>query len=194
MLRSALLLTLCLIFPIGLGLTEKKAKAEELVIGTEGSYDVIVYGATSAGVTGAIAAKREGANVLLISQNNYIGGLTSSGLGATDMANRNVVGGISWEFYNRVYEYYQDENAWTSETSEEYFGDVDNAIYGGKDDALQMQWVFEPKVADMIFRQMLIDDQVPVIFNEPIDLENGVSKVGNRITEIVSESGKKFSS
>ena len=45
----------------------------------------------------------------------------------------------------------------------------------------------------MIFRQMLIDDQVPVIFNEPIDLENGVSKVGNRITEIVSESGKKFS-
>ena len=190
---AALLLTLCLIFPIGLGLTEKKAKAEELVIGTEGSYDVIVYGATSAGVTGAIAAKREGANVLLISQNNYIGGLTSSGLGATDMANRNVVGGISWEFYNRVYEYYQDENAWTSETSEEYFGDVDNAIYGGKDDALQMQWVFEPKVADMIFRQMLIDDQVPVIFNEPIDLENGVSKVGNRITEIVSESGKKFS-
>ena len=78
---AALLLTLCLIFPIGLGLTEKKAKAEELVIGTEGSYDVIVYGATSAGVTGAIAAKREGANVLLISQNNYIGGLTSSGLG-----------------------------------------------------------------------------------------------------------------
>lgn len=56
-----------------------------------------------------------------------------------------------------------------------------------------MQWVFEPKVADMIFRRMLADDRVPVIFNEPIDLENGVSKAGGRITEIVSESGKKFS-
>lgn len=64
---------------------------------------------------------------------------------------------------------------------------MDNAIYGGKDDALQMQWVFEPKVADMIFRRMLADDRVPVIFNEPIDLENGVSKAGGRITEIVSE-------
>lgn len=190
---AALLLTVCLVLPIGFGLTEKKAKAAELIIGTEGSYDVVVYGASSAGITSAIAAKREGADVLLISQNNYVGGLTSSGLGATDIANKNVVGGITWEFYNRVYQYYQDESAWTSETSEEYFSDVDNAIYGGKDDALQMQWVFEPKVADMIFRRMLADDRVPVIFNEPIDLENGVSKAGGRITEIVSESGKKFS-
>ena len=52
---AALLLTVCLVLPIGFGLTEKKAKAAELIIGTEGSYDVVVYGASSAGITSAIA-------------------------------------------------------------------------------------------------------------------------------------------
>ena len=51
---AALLLTVCLVLPIGFGLTEKKAKAAELIIGTEGSYDVVVYGASSAGITSAV--------------------------------------------------------------------------------------------------------------------------------------------
>ena len=169
-----------------------RANAAELTAGSEGDYDVVVYGATSAGVTAAIAAKREGANVLLISQNSFIGGLTASGLGATDMANKNVVGGISYEFYNRVYEYYKDNSAWTSETEKAYYEALGNGIYGGKNDSLAMQWVFEPKVAQKIFADMLIEEQVPVIFNEPIDLRDGVETEEGRITAIVSESGKRF--
>lgn len=193
---TAMILTLGLFSPVALGLMPKSAEkpvAEELVIGSEGSYDVVVYGATSAGVTAAIAAKREGADVLLISQNEHIGGLTSSGLGATDMANKNVVGGISWEFYNRIYEYYKSDAAWTSETREEYFGIVGNgAIFGGKDDALKMQWVFEPKVAQQVFKEMLIDAGVPVVFNEPLDLDGGVNTADGRIVSVASESGKTY--
>lgn len=170
----------------------QKAAADTLVQGSAGDHDVVVYGATSAGVTAAIAAKREGADVLLIAQNSFIGGLTASGLGATDMANKSVVGGISWEFYNRVYEYYKDSDAWTSETEQAYYDALGKGIYGGKNDSLAMQWVFEPKVAQKIFVDMLIEEQVPVIFNEPIDLQNGVEKEGERITAIVSESGKRF--
>ena len=143
-------------------------KAEGLIKGEAGEYDVVVYGGSSAAVTAAIAAKRDGASVILIADGNHVGGLTSSGLGATDMANRNVVGGISYEFYNRVYEYYKDESHWTSQTRDEYFTNF-SAIYGGKDDGLEMQWVFEPKVAEQIFIDMLIYDQVPVIFNEKLD-------------------------
>ncbi|MBQ8885449.1 MAG: FAD-dependent oxidoreductase [Clostridia bacterium] len=193
---TAIILALGVLCPVALGFmpkSAKKPKAEELVIGSEGSYDVVVYGATSAGVTAAIAAKREGADVLLISQNGHIGGLTSSGLGATDMANKNVVGGISWEFYNRIYEYYKNDAAWTSETSEDYFGLVSNgAIFGGKDDALKMQWVFEPKVAQQVFKDMLIDAGVPVVFNEPLELDGGVKTEDGRITSIESESGKTY--
>ena len=193
---AAIVLALCLIVPIGFGVfTSRKVEAEEpeLIVVTEGgNYDVVVYGATSAGVTAAIAAKREGASVILIAQNELIGGLTSSGLGATDMANKKVVGGISYEFYNRIYEYYLDDSAWTSQTRDEYFEELGKDIYSGKDDTLRMQWVFEPHVAEQVFRDMLAEDGVPVIFNERIDLENGVKMNGTRIESIVTESGKEF--
>lgn len=191
---TAFIIAACITLPVALKIFPTGTKAEAaLIVGEEGSYDVVVYGATSAGVTAAIAAKREGADVLLVSQTSHLGGLTSSGLGATDMANKNVVGGISWEFYNRIYEYYKDDAAWVSETRDDYFGlGIDGAIYGGKSDSLGMQWVFEPKVAFEIFEEMLIDEGVPVIFDEPIDLTNGVVKADGRITEIVSESGKRF--
>ncbi len=171
-----------------------------LIEGTEGEYDVVVYGATSAGITSAIAAKREGANVLLIAMDSHLGGLTSSGLGATDMANVNVVGGISQEFYHRIYEYYHDNpEAWTSETEEEYYlalstsNDGKVGCYGGKNEILQMQWVFEPKVALAVFKDMLIDAGVPVIFNERLDLDDGVVVSNDKIVKIISESGKEFS-
>lgn len=193
---AAFALALGLIVPVAVGTARiEKPEAAELTVVTEGGdYDVVVYGATSAGVTAAIAAKREGADVLLIAQNDLIGGLTSSGLGATDMANKGVVGGISYEFYNRIYEYYLDDSAWTSQTREKYFEELGKDIYSGKNDTLQMQWVFEPKVAEQVFIDMLIEDNVPVIFNERIDLEEGVTtdESGTRIESLVTESGKEF--
>ena len=193
---AALALAFGLIVPVAVGTAGiGKADAAELTVVTEGGdYDVVVYGATSAGVTAAIAAKREGADVLLIAQNELIGGLTSSGLGATDMANKGVVGGISYEFYNRMYEYYLDDSAWTSQTRDEYFESLGVDIYSGKNDTLEMQWVFEPKVAEQIFTEMLIEDDVPVIFNERIDLDEGVvtDEAGTRIEKLVTESGKEF--
>lgn len=192
----AILLSLCLTVPVAFaacGMWSERAEAAELTVVTEeGDYDVVVYGATSAGVTAAIAAKKEGVSVLLIAQNDLIGGLTSSGLGATDMANEKVVGGLSYEFYNRVYEYYLNDEAWTSQTREEYFEALGVDIYSGKDDGLRMQWVFEPHVAEQIFREMLAEYEVPVIFNERIDLDTGVVMDGTRIQKIVTESGKEF--
>lgn len=192
----AILLSLCLAVPVvfaACGMWSEQADAAELTVVTEGGdYDVVVYGATSAGVTAAIAAKKEGVSVLLIAQTDLIGGLTSSGLGATDMANEKVVGGLSYEFYNRMYEYYLDDAAWTSQTREEYFEALGVDIYTGKDDGLRMQWVFEPHVAEQIFREMLADYGVPVIFNERIDLDTGVVMDGTRIQKIVTESGKEF--
>lgn len=191
------LMALVVSLPVSMAAVSTKAKADELIIGSAGNYDVVVYGATSGGVTAAIAAKKEGANVLLISQNEHIGGLTSSGLGATDIANKNVVGGLSREFYNRVYQYYKDPTSWVYETEKDYFDYVDGSdktpIFGGKDESLEMMWVFEPKVASNIFKQMLIDYGVPIIFNEPLNLNDGVVMEDGNITKIISVSGKEFS-
>ena len=196
-----LVFTLCAVIP-NFKISGNNANAEEgrLVTGEAGKYDVVVYGATSAGIVSAIAAKREGANVLLIAQTSHLGGLTSSGLGATDMANVNVVGGVTREFYHRVYVYYHNNpTSWTSETEDEYYTALSTSnngkvgCYGGRDDVLEEQWVFEPKVALQIFTDMLIEDEVPVIFNEPLKLENGVSLSSDgKISKITSVNEKEF--
>ncbi|WP_231616048.1 FAD-dependent oxidoreductase [Novipirellula artificiosorum] len=44
------------------------------------SYDVVVYGGTPGGIAAAIAAKREGASVVLLDQTRHVGGMSTSGL------------------------------------------------------------------------------------------------------------------
>jgi hypothetical protein len=65
-------------------------------------YDVVVYGGTPAGVTAAIQIAREGKKVVLLSFNQHVGGLTSGGLTATDIGNKESIGGMALEFYTRI--------------------------------------------------------------------------------------------
>lgn len=63
------------------------------------TYSIVVYGSTSAGVTAAVQGARMGHRTVLISTNRHIGGMTSSGLGQTDIGGRNTIGGLAREFY-----------------------------------------------------------------------------------------------
>src|SRR4051794_1222998 len=83
--------------------------------------DVCVYGATSAGIAAAIQAQRMGDKVVLLESGNHLGGLTTGGLGATDIGNKAAIGGISREFYERIARHYSQESAWTIEKRGEYF-------------------------------------------------------------------------
>ena len=51
-------------------------------------YDVCVYGGTSAGVIAAYTAAKMGKKVILIEPGKHLGGLTSGGLGFTDIGNK----------------------------------------------------------------------------------------------------------
>ncbi len=64
--------------------------------------DLAVYGGTPAGVTAAVQAARLGKSVTLISFNGFVGGMTSGGLTATDLGNKETIGGMALEFYQRV--------------------------------------------------------------------------------------------
>ena len=64
--------------------------------------DVCVYGATAAGVVAAVAAAQRGLSVVLIDCDGLVGGLTTSGLGATDVGNKDAIGGLSRQFYRRL--------------------------------------------------------------------------------------------
>ncbi|RPJ64715.1 MAG: FAD-dependent oxidoreductase, partial [Alphaproteobacteria bacterium] len=44
------------------------------------SYDIVIYGGTSAGVIAAVQAKKMGKSVVLIDPGEHLGGLSSAGL------------------------------------------------------------------------------------------------------------------
>src|SRR6476659_5518676 len=83
--------------------------------------DVCVLGGTSGGIAAAIQCARMGKSVVLLEPGRYLGGLTTGGLGATDIGNKAAIGGISREFYHRIAKHYADHENWNFEKREEFF-------------------------------------------------------------------------
>lgn len=75
--------------------------------------DVCVYGGASSGVVAAYSAKQMGKTVLLIEPGKYLGGMTTGGLGMTDIGNKYAVTGLARLFYRRVGEHYGKFEQWT---------------------------------------------------------------------------------
>jgi len=148
--------------------------------------DVVVYGDASGGVTAAVQAARMGKQVILVSQYGHLGGLTSSGLGWTDIGNPAILGGISREFYHALYKHYQNDAAWNQQARD----DFGNEGQGTKalNPETELASVFEPKVAEAIFDKMVEEAGVKVIEGR-LDLKNGVEKSDGKIVKILLEDG-----
>ena len=112
------------------------------------SYDIVVYGATSTGISSAIQSSRMGKKVVLIEPTNRIGGLTTGGLGQTDIGNKQAIGGLSREFYQQVKAYYQKPENWIWQKRETY-KDGGQTTSSANEDAM---WTFEPSAALKISR------------------------------------------
>ena len=152
--------------------------------------DVIIYGGTSAAITTAVQLKRMNKSVLIVCPEKHIGGLSSSGLGFTDLGNKEVIGGISKEFYTSVYNHYQDETAWNWQPRHEYGneGQGTTAI----DDVTKTMWTFEPHVAENIFENMVKDNDIKVIREKWLDRDKGVELIDGEIVSITMLSGEKY--
>ncbi|HEY0941960.1 MAG TPA: FAD-dependent oxidoreductase [Steroidobacter sp.] len=84
-------------------------------VGPHMQVDVLVYGGTAAGVIAAYTAKQYGRSVLLIEPGRHLGGMSSGGLGYTDIGNKHAVTGLGLDFYRRVGHYYGRFESWTFE-------------------------------------------------------------------------------
>lgn len=127
-------------------------------------YDIVVYGDSSGAVTAAIAAKRHGRSVILVNPTHFLGGMSASGLGATDFGKRSTIGGIASEFYDAI-----------------------AAAYGKK-----YVRSFEPHVGRCVFDKLIADAGVPVVFNEQLNRDTGIRRDGQRIVAITMLSGKTY--
>src|SRR5690606_38998567 len=84
------------------------------------SYDIVIYGGSSAGVSAAIQAARMNKTVVILEPYDRLGGLTTGGLGATDIGNKRVIGGISREFYQNLKKHYSQNSNWVWQEREDY--------------------------------------------------------------------------
>ena len=152
--------------------------------------DLIVYGGTSAVVTAAVQAHRMGLEVIIVSPDIHLGGMSSSGLGFTDTGNKEVIGGLAREFYQLIYRHYDKPESWNWQKRSEYGnrGQGNPAIDGEK----RTMWIFEPHVAEESFETLIKSNNIPVYRDEWLDRETGVSKKNGKITSIRTLSGLTF--
>jgi hypothetical protein len=153
------------------------------------NYDLVIYGGTSSGVSAAIQASRMGKLVALIEPTNRIGGLTTGGLGQTDIGNKQAIGGIAREFYQNIKKYYQDPKNWKWQKWEEYRDGGQTKTDPGED----AMWTFEPSTALEILHQMLRKEKnISLVYQQKLNRKNGVKKTRGVITSIEMETGEVY--
>jgi hypothetical protein len=182
------------------------------VVPSDPTYDLVIYGGSSAGVAAAVQVKRMGGTAVIIEPGQRIGGLTTGGLGQTDIGNKHVIGGIAREFYQEVRKWYDRPEAWKWEPQPK-----DGKFVGtgqSKTEAHEETlWTFEPSAALKIYQRWIKDHDIPVVYGERLDrrgegksanrgdgfwvarpgsVAKGVEKKGGRIIAITMESGKRF--
>jgi hypothetical protein len=150
--------------------------------------DLVVYGGTSAGIVAGIQAKAMGRSVVVIEPSSREGGLTTGGLGQTDIGNKQVIGGLSREFYRRIARHYHDPAAWKWETRADYKDSGQTRTEKGE----ETMWTFEPSAALNVYRDWIAETGLEFIRNERLDRASGVKKEDGRIASITMESGRVF--
>src|SRR5690606_2442625 len=121
-----------------------------------------------------------------------VGGVMTSGLTATDINKYKAIGGIGREIFQKLYSYYSIPEAWKYQDREEFFELSKKRTFTGKNDSLKMQWVYESHVLEDIFKKMLKEAKVRVVYNQLLDLENGVVKNGRAIERLITISGDEY--
>ncbi len=152
--------------------------------------DIVIFGGTSGGVAAAVQAHRMGKTAVIAEWSQHLGGLTTGGLGATDIGNKGAIGGIAREFYEQIAAHYEKPEAWTwqqpaaQDTKHEKSPDP-LAVKRGK----PTKWTFEPHVAMDLYERWLKDAGVPVYLGEKLQ---SVKMDGARIVEFTTESGRTY--
>lgn len=155
------------------------------------TYDLVIYGGTSAGVVAAVQAREMGQSVVLVEPSHRLGGLTSGGLGQTDIGNKAAIGGLARRFYEAVREHYRSPAACKWERRDQYMDSGQTRTAVGED----AMWTFEPSAALQIFETWVKEHEVEVVYGERLERPSGVEMTRGtpwRILSIRMESGRTF--
>ncbi|CAM4172894.1 FAD-dependent oxidoreductase [Cytophagaceae bacterium 50C-KIRBA] len=155
------------------------------------SADVIVYGGNASAIIAAVQVKKMGHTVIVVSPDKHLGGLTSGGLGFSDTGNKEVIGGLSREFYQRIYQHYQKEENWLWEKKSQFGNKGQGTV--AMDGANKTMWIFEPHAAEQVMEDLVKEYQIQVWREELLDRSRqGIRLQDAKIQEIKTLSKKRF--
>ena len=153
------------------------------------SYDLVIYGSSPAALTAAIEAQRLGKSAVIVCPETRLGGLTTGGLGQTDIGNKSAFGGLALQFYTDVADYYKESGNWKYQKRDDYLPDGQCEGTKGSDS----MWTFEPSAALAILTRWEKENKLTVCRGEFLDRgAGGVLKEGAKIVSIKTLSGKVF--
>lgn len=135
--------------------------------------DILVYDSTPGGIVAAIAAAHEGREVILITEDQHLGAMRSSGLAMSNAGNEATFGGLGREFHERVHRYYLAKYGADSEQVK----------------ACRKGLRFEPHVAEKVFGDWLAETKVKVLRGEVVE---SVQKEGARIVSVTTDQKRRI--
>lgn len=153
------------------------------------TFDLVIYGSSPAALTAAIEAQSHGKSAVIVCPEKRIGGLTTGGLGQTDIGNKKAFGGLALQFYRDIADFYKDEKNWKWQKRGDYIPDGQCAGTLGEDS----MWTFEPSAALKVLLEWERKYGLDIRRGEFLDRgEGGVEKKGGRIVSMRTLSGKVY--
>lgn len=142
--------------------------------------DVVIYGATPAGLAAAMAASRAGVTVLVAEPTNSIGGMVTGGIGITDTGTPQFVGGLAKRFF--------DEAARLGARPQQE--EQPQMQFRGRKIAFRMPrlWDIEPKHMRAVFERWVTENRIEVLRGRTVA---GVKKAGGRIRSVTLSDGTR---
>ena len=127
-------------------------------------FDVVVIGAGPGGLAAALAAARNGARVLLVEKNGYLGGNMAIGLpllGYLDRDGKKVIGGIADEFMKDMAQY---KTAYGTAASEHKVCPMHNSVT-----------LYDHELFKIVALRKVLKENIEVLFHtdvESVEVEN----------------------
>jgi len=139
----------------------------------DSKYDVLIYGATPAGIASAVTAAREGLKVVLVNYFQLIGGLLSNGLGVWDTLYEGKRSPVYDEIRQSILDYYKNKYG---SNSKEY----KDALPGETDHS---NGTFEPSVIKTLMEQIVKNEKKLVLVTGYYPIN---SQIENKIVKSIS--------
>ncbi|MEQ8337454.1 MAG: FAD-dependent oxidoreductase, partial [Cyclobacteriaceae bacterium] len=149
-------------------------KTKEMI--KESKYEVVVVGGTPGGVASAITAARLGHKVALIESHKHLGGMTASGLGKSDVEQKEFIGGLFREFTSKVLDHYKEKFGATSE-------EVKLCREG---------YYFEPSVAELVLNQMISDTKRITVLTHHMLKDAGMEGKSIKYVSVINRSNDEL--